>query len=415
MSRLYTYSVPAARCKPAPDEAAPGSTTTAMSSMIEFDPIRLPPEAEALRKEVRAFLKEEIAAGTFDPNSTHLDSAFNIEFSRKCGERGWIGMTWPKKYGGGERSFLERYVLTEEFRVWGAPTRAHFTADRQSGPVLLKYAPEEVKQDIIPRIVRGECYFCIGMSEPDSGSDLFAAKTRAEKVAGGWRINGRKVWTSNAHRVHYMIGLFRTSPPTKENRRHGLTQFLVDLKTPGITVRPLLHLTGKHEFNEVIFEDAILAENTVLGEIDGAWKQATSELAYERSGPERFLETIYLLPELVRLLGDKPDVRGAEGIGRLVAQLHTLRRMSISVNGMLAAGKEPVLQGSVVKDLGTQWEQKLPARVRELAAFSEDDPGNRADFEELLRYATLVAPKLTIQGGTTEILRGIIARGLGLR
>jgi alkylation response protein AidB-like acyl-CoA dehydrogenase len=386
-----------------------------MSSMIEFDPIRLPPEAEALRKEVRAFLKEEIAAGTFDPNSTHLDSAFNIEFSRKCGERGWIGMTWPKKYGGGERSFLERYVLTEEFRVWGAPTRAHFTADRQSGPVLLKYAPEEVKQDIIPRIVRGECYFCIGMSEPDSGSDLFAAKTRAEKVAGGWRINGRKVWTSNAHRVHYMIGLFRTSPPTKENRRHGLTQFLVDLKTPGITVRPLLHLTGKHEFNEVIFEDAILAENTVLGEIDGAWKQATSELAYERSGPERFLETIYLLPELVRLLGDKPDVRGAEGIGRLVAQLHTLRRMSISVNGMLAAGKEPVLQGSVVKDLGTQWEQKLPARVRELAAFSEDDPGNRADFEELLRYATLVAPKLTIQGGTTEILRGIIARGLGLR
>jgi alkylation response protein AidB-like acyl-CoA dehydrogenase len=386
-----------------------------MSSMIEFDPIRLPPEAEALRKEVRAFLKEEIAAGTFDPNSTHLDSAFNIEFSRKCGERGWIGMTWPKKYGGGERSFLERYVLTEEFRVWGAPTRAHFTADRQSGPVLLKYAPEAVKQDIIPRIVRGECYFCIGMSEPDSGSDLFAAKTRAEKVDGGWRINGRKVWTSNAHRVHYMIGLFRTSPPTKENRRHGLTQFLVDLKTPGITVRPLLHLTGKHEFNEVIFEDAILAENTVLGEIDGAWKQATSELAYERSGPERFLETIYLLPELVRLLGDKPDVRGAEGIGRLVAQLHTLRRMSISVNGMLAAGKEPVLQGSVVKDLGTQWEQKLPARVRELAAFSEDDPGNRADFEELLRYATLVAPKLTIQGGTTEILRGIIARGLGLR
>jgi alkylation response protein AidB-like acyl-CoA dehydrogenase len=212
-----------------------------------------------------------------------------------------------------------------------------------------------------------------------------------------------------------MIGLFRTSPSTKENRRHGLTQFLVDLKTPGITVRPLLHLTGRHEFNEVIFEDAILAENTVLGEIDAAWKQATSELAYERSGPERFLETIYILPELVRLLGDKPDVRGAEGIGRLVAQLHTLRRMSISVNGMLAAGKEPVLQGSMVKDLGTQWEQKLPARVRELAAFAEDDPGNRADFEELLRYATLIAPKLTIQGGTTEILRGIIARGLGLR
>lgn len=386
-----------------------------MSSMIEFDPIRLPPEAEELRQEVRTFLREEIDADTFDPNSTHLDSAFNPEFSKKVGKRGWIGMTWPKEYGGQARSFLERYVITEEFRVWGAPTRAHFTADRQSGPVLIKYAPEAIKKDILPRITRGECYFCIGMSEPDSGSDLFAAKTRAEKVDEGWKINGRKVWTSNAHRAHYMIGLFRTSPPTKENRRHGLTQFLVDLKTPGITVRPLLHLTGKHEFNEVIFEDAILPENVALGEIDSAWKQATSELAYERSGPERFLETIYLLPELVNLLGEEPDVRGAEGIGRLVAQLHTLRRMSISVNGMLEAGKEPVLQGSVVKDLGTQWEQKLPERVRELAAFSDVEPSNRADFEELMRYATLIAPKLTIQGGTTEILRGIIARGLGLR
>ncbi len=386
-----------------------------MSSTIEFDPIRLPPEAEALRTEVRAFLKDEIAAGTFDPHSAHLGGSFNPEFSRKVGERGWIGLTWPKEYGGHERSFLERYVVTEEFRVSGAPTRAHFTADRQSGPMLLKYAPDEVKQDIVPRITRGECYFCIGMSEPDSGSDLFAAKTKAEKTADGWRINGRKVWTSNAHRSHYMIGLFRTSPATEDNRRHGLTQFLVDMSTPGITVRPLLHLTGNHEFNEVIFEDAVLPENAVLGEVDSAWKQATSELAYERSGPERFLETIYILPELVNVLGKEPDVRGAEGIGRLVAQLHTLRRMSISVNGMLAAGKEPVLEGSVVKDLGTNWEQALPAKARELSAFAQADPGNRADFDELMRFATLIAPKLTIQGGTREILRGIIARGLGLR
>jgi acyl-CoA dehydrogenase len=253
------------------------------------------------------------------------------------------------------------------------------------------------------------------MSEPDSGSDLFAAKTKAEKVDGGWKINGRKVWTSNAHRAHYMIGLFRTSPATKENRRHGLTQFLVDMKTPGITTRPIHHLTGMHEFNEVIFEDAIIPEQNVLGEIDSAWKQATSELAYERSGPERFLETIYVLTELVRVLGENPDTRGAEGLGRLVAQLHTLRRMSISVAGMLAAGKEPVLEGSVVKDLGTNWEQALPARARELAAFADADPSNRADFDELLRFATMIAPKLTIQGGTREILRGIIARGLGLR
>src|SRR5690348_7503363 len=220
------------------------------------------------------------------------------------------------------------------------------------------------------------------MSEPNSGSDLFAARTKATKTKGGWLINGTKIWTSNAHQAHYLIGLFRTSPATKENRRHGLTQFLVDMKTPGITVNPVYQLTGQHDFNEVVFQDAFMPDDHVLGEIDGAWKQATSELAYERSGPERFLETFYVLIELIRVLGDKPDVRGAEGLGRLVAQLHTLRRMSVSVNGMLQAGKEPVVEGSIVKDLGTIWEQRLPARVRELAAFLEGEATNRTSLKE---------------------------------
>ena len=253
------------------------------------------------------------------------------------------------------------------------------------------------------------------MSEPGSGSDLFAAKTKATKVDGGWRINGSKIWTSNAHIADYMLGLFRTSPPTKENRRHGLTQFLVDMKTPGIAVNPIYQMTGQHDFNEVVFEDAFVPDDHALGEIDGAWKQATSELAYERSGPERYLETFYVLIELIRALGDKPDTRSAEGLGRLVAQAHTLRRMSLSVAGMLQAGKEPVAEASLVKDLGTTWEQKLPGRVRELSAFLGSEARNRATLEEQLAFATKVAAKLTIQGGTTEILRGIIARELGMR
>src|SRR6266550_1274583 len=386
-----------------------------MTAALRFDPIRLPPECEKLRKEVRAFLAEEIAAGTFDPHKPNREDTDAPEFSRRVGERGWLGMTWPKKYGGHERSFLERYVVTEEMRVANAPTRRFFVADRQSGPVLLKYAPEHIKMDILPRICRGEVCFAIGMSEPGSGSDLFAAKTRATRTDGGWLINGTKIWTSNAHIADYMIGLFRTSQPTRENRRHGLTQFLVDMRTPGISVNPVYQLTGQHDFNEVVFQDAFMPDDYVLGEIDGAWKQATSELAYERSGPERFLETFYVLTELVRVLGDRPDIRSAEGLGRLVAQLHTLRRMSVSVNGMLQAGKEPVVEGSIVKDMGTVWEQKLPNRVRELSAFIEETEGNRATLEEQLRFATMIAPKLTIQGGTTEVLRGIIARGLGLR
>jgi acyl-CoA dehydrogenase len=386
-----------------------------MTTSLSFDPVRLPRQCEALRADVRAFLAEEISAGTFDPHHPGHGDSYSRDFSRRVGAKGWIGMTWPKRYGGHERSQLERYVVTEEFRVANAPANFHFVADRQSGPILLKYASEHIKKDILPRICRGELCFAIGMSEPGSGSDLFAAKTKATKTNGGWRINGSKIWTTSAQIADYMLALFRTSPSTKQNRRHGLTQFLVKMKTPGITVNPVYQMTGKPSFNEVMFADAFVPDDHVMGEIDGAWKQATSELAYERSGPERFLDTFYVLPELIRALGPDPDLRGAEGLGRLVAQLHTLRRMSVSVAGMLQAGKEPVVEGSIVKDLGTVWEQKLPARVRELAAFLKPEMLNHTALEDQRAYATVIAPKLTIQGGTTEILRGIIARGLGLR
>ena len=386
-----------------------------MNTPLRFEPVRLPPEAEALREEVRAFLAGEIAAGTVDPAGLGGRGAFDRAFSRRVGARGWIGMTWPKRYGGQERGFLERYVVNEEMLAANAPTQAHFVADRQSGPMLLRYAAEEVKREVLPRIVRGECAFCIGMSEPDSGSDLFAARARAERIADGWRLEGRKTWTSYAHRADYMIGLFRTSPAREDDRRHGLSQFLVDMKTPGIEVSPIRFMTGDHEFNEVAFDGARLPENALLGEADMAWRQATSELAFERSGPERFLETFQTLVGLIRALGPAPDRRGAEGLGRLVAQLNTLRRMSISVAGMLAAGEAPALEAAVVKDLGTNWEQALPAVARDLAAFAGRDTGNRPDFDAILAHATMIAPKLTIQGGTREVLRGIIARGLGLR
>src|ERR1700682_3086374 len=350
-----------------------------MTAALRFDPIRLPPECEVLRKQVRAFLAEEIAAGTFDPHKPNREDTDAPEFSRRVGERGWLGLTWPKKYGGHEPSFLQGLLGAEE------------------------------------KGVRDDVCFAIGMSEPNSGSDLFAAKTKATKTDGGFLINGTKIWTSSAHIADYMIAIFRTSPSTKENRRHGLTQFLVDMKTPGIKVNPIGQITGQFEFNEVVFTDAFMPDDHVLGEIDGAWKQATSELAYERSGPERFLETYYVLTELVRAVGSKPDTRSAEGIGRLVAQLHTMRRMSVSVAGMLQAGKEPVVEASIVKDIGTVWEQQLPHRVRDLAAFVDADATNHETLENQLAFAIKTAPKLTIQGGTTEVLRGIIARGLGLR
>jgi acyl-CoA dehydrogenase len=386
-----------------------------MGYSFRFDPIELPPEAQALRREVREFLDAERAAGTYSPDGGK--GSHSPEFSRKLGAKGWIGMTWPKKYGGHERTHLERYVVTEELLAARAPTRFHSTADRQSGPVILRYGQEMIRYKILPRIARGELCFCIGLSEPNSGSDVFAAATRAVKQQGGWLVNGRKIWTSNAHRADYMIGLLRTSSPTAENRRHGLTQFLIDMKSKGITVRPIVNLAGMHDFNEVGFDDVFIPDVNLIGEVDMAWKQATDELAYERSGPDRWLETFQALVELVRVAGPEPGEKMAEGIGREIAHLATLRRMSLSVAGMLQAGKTPAVEAAVVKDLGTNFEQALPDKVRLLAPPRGDDALDSNDdrLAEALRFTTLIAPKLTIQGGTREVLRGIIARGLGLR
>ena len=375
---------------------------------INFDPVELPVEVEPVRARVRAFLEREKHA--FEPGSLMRHSP---EFTRKCAEEGLIGMTWPVQYGGGGRSFLERFVVSEELLAAGAPVWAHWVADRQSGPVLVRYGDPAVCEKILPQIVRGECFFCIGMSEPDSGSDLFAARCKAERTNEGWRVNGRKIWTSNAHRSHYMIALLRTSPATKEDRRHGLTQFLIDMKSPGIEVRPITNMAGHHDFNEVVFDDVVVPHEHLIGEVDKAWTQASGELAYERSGPERFLETIFVLYELIRAIGPEPDPAIAEGIGRLVAQLSTLRQLSVSVAGMLEAGGFPDVEAALVKELATNWAQILPTKARELFPMERVTPGSR--FETVLQQAMVVAPKLTIQGGTREVLRGIIARGLGLR
>ena len=389
------------------------------ATALRLDPAVVPPAAQRMRERVRRFLDEAARDGVFQPHAPTAGGGHNPQFSRRCGAAGFIGMTWPQALGGHGLSHLERYVVTEEMLAVSAPVRAHWVADRQSGPLLIRYGQAPVQQQLLPRIVRGECYFCIGMSEPDSGSDLFSVRSTATPADGGWRVNGRKLWTSNAHCSHYMIALLRTSPPTADNRRHGLTQFLVDMSSPGITVRPVADLTGAADFNEVTFDDVQVPAAHLLGEVDQAWRQATSELAYERSGPERFLETIYLLHALVRTAGQDPDPRVAEGVGRLVAELATLREMSLSVAGMLEGGAVPDVQAALIKDLGTNWEQALPARVRDMLppieAGIETSADNALDLHSLLGYATLIAPKLTIQGGTREILRGIIARALGLR
>ena len=380
---------------------------------FRFQPVDMPPEAVKLRGEVRAFCAQERAAGTFKPAVGSMVAA-DAAFSAKIGARGWLGMTWPKQYGGHERSALERYVVVEELLAAGAPCLAHWIADRQSGPQILRHGSERAKQTILPEIAAGRCFFAIGMSEPDTGSDLAGVRTRAHKADGGWKITGRKIWTSFAHGAHFLIALVRTSGQI-EQRHVGLSQLIVDLKAPGITIRPIYNLYGGHDFNEVTFDDVFVPDDMVVAGEGRGWEMVTAELAFERSGPDRFMSTYPLLVETFNAVGKAPTDATAAELGRLVANLATLRRMSSSIAGMLQKGENPATEAALVKDIGTAFEQEIPEVARRILP-SEPRAAMVGDqYTALLHKSQMECVSYSIRGGTREILRGMIARGLGLR
>jgi len=364
---------------------------------------------EALRREVREFIADELKGYSALAKAKNWSES-DPDFSRKLGAKGWIGMTWPREYGGAARSSLERYVVMEELLAAGAPVGAHWTADRQSGPLLMRYAPALARR-IVPSIVKGDAYFCIGMSEPDSGSDLASIRTRAEKVDGGWVINGTKLWTTGAQHAGYMIALVRTSG-TSADRHTGLSQVLVDMKSPGITVQPIRNVVGDADFNTVIFDGVKVADECVIGQPGDGWMQVTSELAFERSGPERYLSNTQLVLEMLAV-ADEGDARHKVEVGRLVADYAVLRQMSLGVAGMLSRKEDAGLAAALVKDQGAVLEQRIPEVAHALFA----DAAHAADssFRQVCDYATQASVSYSLRGGTREILRGIIARGLGMR
>jgi hypothetical protein len=374
-------------------------------------------EAGELRGEVRGFVAKERAAGRFTPRCDVWLSGWDERFSRELGARGWLGMTLPTEYGGYGRGPLDRYVVVEELLAAGAPVAAHWVADRQVGPSLLRFGTEWQKRRYLPRIAAGESYWAIGMSEPDSGSDLASVRTRASRVDGGWRLDGAKVWTSGAHHAHAFFVLARTSPVEEQNRHAGLSQFIVELDSPGVRISPIRLLTGAHHFNEVVLDAVFVPDELVLGEIGAGWHQVSAELAFERSGPERFLSTFPLLVALVGELSGSADRVGAAGLGELgalVSRVWTLRRLSLGVAASLRSGAAADVPAALVKDLGTRYENEVIDAARLLVAVAPD-PGAHAGFARLLADAVLHAPGFTLRGGTNEILRGVVARGLGLR
>ena len=383
-----------------------------MNLFDQFGPPVLPSGLEPLRARVRAFLADW--SPTCPPEKRALSwMGFDADFSRSLGAMGWLGLSIPKQYGGHDASPFERFVVSEELLAAGAPVTAHWIADRQSAPLILRHGTEAQKQRYLPPICAGEMYFCIGMSEPASGSDLASVRTKADRQPdGSWLLNGRKVWTTNADRCHAMIALVRTDSASE--RHAGLSQIIVDLTLPGVMVRPIKDLSGHEHFNEVTFDNVRLDADALIGVEGDGWAQATSELAFERSGPERFLSAMTLFSCLVGAIGPTPDARQAMEIGRLAAWLISLRSMSVSLTAQLAAGQDPVWGASCVKDLGTGYEQDtVEVAVR---LIDSRPPGEqKTTTRKVLAITQSMAPSFSLRGGTREILRGILARGLGVR
>ena len=372
----------------------------------------IPPQDEALRTEVRAFLAEHLPDVPADRRARSW-MGFDAGFSRALARRGWIGLTLPRAYGGAELGAFARFVLVEELLAAGAPVAAHWIADRQSGPLILRYGSQSQRDYHLPRICRAESFFCIGMSEPDTGSDLASVRSRAEARGDGWRLRGRKIWTTNAQRSSHMIALVRSSGAPADRHR-GLSQFIVDLSLPGVRISPIRDLAGDAHFSEVVFDDVALGPDALIGAEGAGWEQVMAELAFERSGPERILSSIVLLDGWVAWLRGAGDGRHAAALGRLLAHLAVLRAMSIAVTARLAAGESPVVEAALVKDLGTEFEQLIPALLTDLMAADPMAPPP-PELLRTLAYTAGMAPSFSLRGGTREILRGMIARGLGLR
>lgn len=377
----------------------------------------LTPAAEELRARVRAFLEADRAEFGWTSTVDSWIASWDPGFSRRLAQQGWVGMTIPTGFGGGGFSHIDRFVVIEELLAAGAPIAAHWVADRQAGPSLLKYGSDAQRQKYLPAIARGECFFAIGMSEPESGSDLASVRTRGTKVEGGWEVSGTKVWTSGAHHAHAFVVLARSAPLDDGSRHEGLSQFLIPLDAPGIDIRPIRLLTGAHHFNEVVLTKVFVPDDMVLGDVGDGWTQVTSELGFERSGPERILSTQPLLDQLL-IDARNPDgdheVCTAGELGDLISQLTALRQLSCSIAGTLADGQPIGVAAALVKDLGTRYEGAVVdvAATSANAAPRMDSPD---ELGRLLAEGLLHAPGFTLRGGTNEILSGVIARGLGLR
>lgn len=355
----------------------------------------------ALRSEVRELTTQWRTAGKYTPRSDNWLRGFDRQFSEELASRRLIGISWPTEYGGRGLSAVDRLAVSEELLRAGAPVAAHWVGDRQIGPAVLRHGSPDLKAEILPGIVSAKYLFCLGMSEPAAGSDLASVTTHAQPVDGGWIVNGRKIWTSGAHEATHIYLLARTDRAAAKHR--GLSEFIVDMDSQGITVSPIVDLTGEHHFNEVLFDNVFVPVHRILGEHGHGWKQVVEQLSFERGGPERFLSTYPLLAHLLET-ADPADVATSTQIGVLVARLATLRRLAYDIARKMDDGHAPIQQSATLKYLGNAFEIDVIETARATLSSSQNRP------DSLLGHSLLASPGFTVRGGAAEVLLGLIAR-----
>ena len=369
-------------------------------------------EQTALRHEVRRFLDEELG------NEPAERDGFSPEFSKKLARRGWIGIGWPREYGGGGMGPVEQMIFREEFVGADAPVGYHLIAERQVAPSLLLHGSDEQRSEYIPKILNADISFALGLSEPGAGSDLASVATRAVRDGDDYVVNGQKIWTSLAHRADAIWLVTRTN--TDAPKHKGISILLLDLKSPGIQVRPLINMADGHGFNEVFFTDVRVPARNRVGEEDRGWYLLAEHLDFERSGIERIVGTRKLFDETLAYVQSLPANHVARrharlALAQLAIELDLGRLLAYRVAWMQSQGLVPNYEASISKMFGTEWQQRMSRTALAIVGLEGAAARDSSSFARRVQRQYLSSVSATIGGGTSEIQRNIIAtRGLGL-
>jgi hypothetical protein len=342
---------------------------------------------------------------------------YDPEFSKRVAQKGWVGLTWPKEQGGQGRSFVDRLILTEEMLRYGAPAACHWFADRQIGGAIVHYGTEEQKKELLPMILRGEAYVGLGMSEPEAGSDLASLKTKATEDGDSYIIDGQKVWTSGGSHMNWIYLVARTDPDAPKHR--GISEFFFQTSLPGVTIRPIVDITGGVHFNEVFFDGVRIPKESLIGEKNKGFYQILNQLDYERSGMERLMANYPLFDALIQYaretrrkgkpLAEDPIIRPR--LAQLQIEFEVGRLHMYRIAMVMDGGRAPNWESAMSKAYSTAFEQRLAAAAIEiLGLYGQLSPSSkRVPMRGMAYHSYLSSKGYSLQAGTTEVLKNILA------